>query len=217
MKIIKISIVLFIGLLFSGCSTHLPTTSSINDFVVMGTKTNNVESVSFQYASSIVDGSTKPFERDRAAEVSGHPGFDHTQSSTLGRMLKEFMGNKFSKLSPNGTTSIKATLQDFWVEQYLSDGNTGNVVLKALAGRAVNMICLTKIKVKLVVNKNGKESSKVITGTSEDTYVTSKAAGASADVNSGKNSIEHTHARNINKANNKVIMMMNSYFEEIGM
>lgn len=215
-KIIKSSVVVLIALFIGGCATRLATTSSLNDFVVMGTKTNNVEKVSFQYASDIMDGLIKPFERDKIDEVPGHPGFKHLQSSTLSRMLKEFMGNKFSKLSPNGTTIIKATLKDFWIEQYLADSNS-DVLWDALAGREVNLICIAKIKVLLTVNNNGEKLSKTISVSSEDTYISSKASGASSDVNTGKNSIENIHARNINKANNKVIIMMNSYFEEIGL
>ena len=58
----------------------------------------------------------------------------------------------------------------------------------------------------------------MITATSEDTFVSGIGTGTStSNVHRGKDSTQHTHARNINKANNKVIMMMNSYFEEIGL
>jgi len=209
--------VVSIAIFLSGCATNLPMTSTLNDFVMMGTKVNTSENVSFIYESNVVDGLIKPFDRDKVKEVAGHPGFNHTESSTLGRMLNEFMGNKFSNLSPNGETTIKAVLQDFWIEQYSTDSG-GKQVLAVLAGGEINMICVAKVKVLLIVNRNGEELTKIITVTSEDTYVSGIGTGTStSNIYRGKDSIEHTHARNLNKANNKVIMMINSYFEEIGL
>ena len=199
-------VVALIAIIFSGCASTLPMTSSLNDFVMMGTKVNSAENVSFQYESNIVDGLIKPFDKDKLKEVSGHPGFNHTQSATLGRMINEFMGNKFTNLSSNGTTTIKATLKDFWIEQYLTDTG-GRQVMVALFGGEINMICVAKVKVLLTVNRNGEDLTKIITVTSEDTYGSEAGTGTS----------QHTHARNINKANNKVIMIINAYFEEIGL
>ncbi|MBC8180068.1 hypothetical protein H8E88_02985 [candidate division KSB1 bacterium] len=206
-----------IAIIFSGCASNLPMTSSLNDFVMMGTKVNSTENVSFQCESNIVDGLIKPFDKDKVKEVSGHPGFNHTESATLGRMLNEYMGNKFANLSPSGKTVIKATLKDFWIEQYSTDSG-GKQVLVALVGGEINMICVAKVKVLLTVNKDGEELTKIINVTSEDTYVSGIGTGTStSNIYRGKDSIEHTHARNINKANNKVIMMINAYFEEIGL
>ena len=100
MNLVKLfSLTLIISMLFVGCATNLPMTSTLNDFVMMGTKTNSTDKVSFTYNTNITDGLIKPYERDKTKELSGHPGFNHTQSSTLNRMLNEYMGNKFSKLS----------------------------------------------------------------------------------------------------------------------
>ncbi|MCC7430747.1 hypothetical protein IT568_07900 [bacterium] len=132
-------------------------------------------------------------------------------------MLNEFIGNKFSQLSPSGTTIVKATLKDFWIEQYSTDSG-GKQVLAALAGGEINIMCLAKVKVLLTVIKDGEELTKIISVSSEDTYVSGISTGTStSNIYRGKDSLEHTHAGNINKANNKVIMMMNSYFEEIGL
>jgi len=215
--ITKSSLIVLVALFFGGCATNLPMTSSLNDFVMMGTKVNSTENVSFQYESNFTDGLVKPFERDKAKEVVAHPGYNHSQSATLGRMLNEFMGNKFAKLSPSGTTNVKATLMDFWIEEYSTDSG-GKMVLTALAGGEINMMCVAKVKVLLSVNKDGEELTKIISITSEDTYVSGVGTGTStSNIYRGKDSLEHTHARNINKANNKVIMMINSYFEEIGL
>jgi len=219
-KIVKKSLLFVVSLtilLMVGCAANLPMTSSLNDFVMMGTKANSAENVSFQYESNITDGLIKPFSKDKIKEVAGHPGFNHTESSTLERMVNEFMGNKFAKLSPNGTTIVKANLKEFWIEQYSIDSG-GKQVFTALFGGETNVMCVAKIKVILSVNRNGEDLTKIISITSEDTFVSGIGTGTStSNVYRGKDSVQHTHARNINKANNKVIMMMNSYFEEIGM
>ena len=213
----KICFAVLIALFLGGCATNLPMTSSINDFVMMGTKVNSDVIVSFQYESKVTDGLIKPYDKDKTKEVSGHPGFNHSQSTTFGRMLNEFMGNKFAKLSPSGTIIVKATLEDFLIEQYSTD-SAGKQVLAALAGGEINIMCLAKVKVLLTVIKDGEELTKIISVSSEDTYVSGIGTGTStSNIHRGKDSLEHTHARNINKSNNKVIMMMNSYFEEIGL
>jgi|APSaa5957512493_1039668.scaffolds.fasta_scaffold98406_1 hypothetical protein len=215
--IIKSSLIVIVAIFIGGCATNLPMTSSLNDFVMMGTKVNSSENISFQYTSNITDGLLKPFEQDKAKEVSGHPGFNHTQSATLGRMLNEFLENKFSKISPNGSTTITAVLKDFWIEQYSTDSG-GKVALAVLVGGEINMMCIAKVKILLTINRNGEELTKIISVSSEDTYVSGIGTGTStSNIYRGKNSLEHTHAKNINKANNKVIMMMNSYFEELGL
>ncbi len=210
-----ISIVLT-ALFISGCATNLPMTSSLNDFVMMGTKVNSREKVSFTYESNVVDGLIKPFEKDKV-RVSAHPGFNHTESSTLGRMLNEYMENKYSNLAPDGQTAVKVTLKDFWIEQYSTDSG-GKQFLVALGGGEITIMCVAKVKVLLTVNRNGKESNKIINITSEDSYVSGIGTGTStSNLYRGKDSLEYTHANNINKANNKVVMMINSYFEEIGL
>jgi len=213
----KFSVVALITLLISSCSTNLPMTSSLNDFVMMGTKMNSTDEVSFQYESNIADGLIKPFTRDKEKEATGHAGFNHTQSSTLGRMINEYMGNKFSNISPSGATIVRATLKDFWIEQYSTDSGASQA-LAAFAGGEINMITVAKVKVLISVTKNGEELTKIISITSEDTFVSGIGTGTStSNTYRGQNSIQHTHATNINKANNKVIMLMNSYFEEIGL
>jgi hypothetical protein len=206
-----------ISVFFLGCATSLPMTSSLNDFVIMGTNANTDLDVSFAYESDIVDGLVKPYERDKAKLVSGHAGFNHTQSSTLGRMINEYMQNKYSRIDPTSSTTVVARLSDFWIEQYSTDSG-GKQMLAALAGGEINMMCVAKVKVRLTVEKEGEVFTKVIAATAEDVYVSGIGTGTeTSNIYRGKNSIEHTHARNINSANNKVLMMINSYLEELGM
>jgi len=216
-SIISPIVFFFIVLFFFGCAaTNIPTSSTLNDFVMLGIKANSSDSVSFKYESNIMDGIIKPFDKDKAKELTSHPGYNHTESTTLERMFGEYMDNKFTKLSPSGGVKIKVLLKDFWIEQYLTDSAT-KAAMVALFGGEVNSVCVAKVKIQLNINRDNEQLSKAITSTVEDTFVSGYGTGTSTSkLYRGKNSLEHTHANNINKANNKVIMMINSYFQEIG-
>ncbi len=216
MKMIFRFFAVFSIFIIVSCASNIPMTSSLNDFVMMGTKVNSSNDINFKYNSKVVDGLVKPFDKDKLKEVSGHPGYNQTESSTLGRMLKEYIGNKFTKISPKANNKIEVTLEDFWLEQYSTDG-AGKQVLVALVGGEINTMCVAKIKVLVSVYKDGKNNTKVLSTTAEDTYVAGVGTGTStSNIYRGKNSIEYVHASNINKANNKIIMMLNAYLEEMG-
>jgi len=216
-KMKKCSLIFIFCVLFLfDCATNLPMTSSLNDFVMMGTKVNSTEKVNFTYESKIIDCLIKPYNKDKEGEITSHPGFNQTESSTLGRMLNEYFGNKFTQLNQGGDSEIKVVLQDFWIEQYSTDSQ-GQQLLAAFVGGEINTMCIAKVKVLLIVTKNSEESTKIISTSSEDSYVQGIGTGTStSNIYRGKESLEYIHARNINKANNKIIMMINSYLEELG-
>ena len=209
------AIILFSFFLYS-CSSTIPLTSNINDFVMMGIKINTNEKVNFTYSSKVQDGNVKAYTKDKVEEVSG-PGFNLSESSTLKKMLSEYMNNKFPNLNSEGSTKINISLEDFYIEQYTEE-STGKQVVTALFGGETNYILVAKVKVLLTINRNGQEYSKIITGTSEDKYVKGVGTGTStSNVYRGNESLENVHAKNINNANNKVLMLLNAYFQEIGL
>lgn len=217
MKKFQVIFIVVFALFLVNCATNLPMTSSLNDFVMMGTKVNISENVGFVYESNIIDGLIKPYNKDKETEITSHPGFNQTESSTLGRMLNEYFGNKFTQLNQGDSSKIKVVLQDFWIEQYSTDSQ-GMQLLAAFAGGEINTMCIAKVKVLLTINKNSEEFTKIISTSSEDSYVQGIGTGTStSNIYRGKDSLQYTHARNINKANNKIIMMINSYLEEIGL
>jgi hypothetical protein len=130
-------------------------------------------------------------------------------------MLNEYMRHKFFHMNPDAKIRIKVTLTDFWVEQYLTD-STGKVVESATSGGDVTNVCLAKVKVLVTINREGVDYSKILVGSAEDTYVSGFGTEAQKSYRyKGKESVEHTHAKNINKANNKVLALMNRYFENM--
>ena len=216
-KITKIIFSLLLLNMLMSCATSLPMTSSINDFVMMGTKTNTTNEIKFHFSTKIMDGLVKPFNKNQESEITGHAGYNHTESSTLNRMLKEYLSNKFSKISESGDTKIEVTLKDFWIEQYSTDSG-GSQFAAVMFGGEINNLCVANLKLLLKVEANGKTLTKNISVTSEDNFVQGIGTGTStSNVYRGSNSIEYVHARNINKVNNKALMLLNSYFEEIGL
>jgi hypothetical protein len=190
-------------------------TSNVNDYVMLGTDTNTLQSVAYEYESKVSDGIIKPCGKDKGPAQKGQPGFIHAESTTLKRMLNEYMSNKFIKMAPDANTRIKVTLTDFYIEQYTTD-STGKAVMAAFFGGEVNSVCVAKVKVLVNVNRNGVDYSKVLVGSGEETHVAGYGTGTKTSyLYKGKDSIEHVHAKNINNANNKILMLMNRYFENM--
>ena len=212
MKHSFLALTLATAILLYGCATSIPLTSNINDFVMMGIKTNNNEKVDFTYSSKVVDGTIKAYEKDMTEEASG-AGYEHSEASSLKKMLSEFMSNKYPNISKDGTTKIKISFEDFHIEQYSEEG-TGKKILTALVGGKSDLILVAKVKVLVIVNRNGQETTKIITGTSEERYTSVTTSQGTYDKN---DSIQGVHGKNINNANNKVLMMLNAYFQELGM
>lgn len=214
--VFTLAAVILFPLLSWNCASTISLTSNINDFVMMGIKTNTNAKVDFQYSSKVQDGEVKPYTKDKQEQVSG-TSYNLDEPSSFKNMISEYMSDKFPNINPNGSTKINVTLEDFYIEQY-SEESTGKKVLTALFGGENNYILVAEVKVLVTVNHNGQESSKIITGISEDRYIQGVGTGTStSNVYRGNNSIENVHASNINKANNKVLMLLNSYFQELGL
>jgi len=216
-KVRSIALAIGLGAFVLGCATtsNLPMTANINDYVTLGTDTNILQTVAFEYESKISDGIIKPCEKDRGPEQSSHPGYRHTESTTLERMLNEYMSHKFFQMNPDAKIRIKVTLTDFWIEQYLTD-NTGKVVKSASSGGEVSGVCLAKVKVLVTINRSGVDYSEILVGSADETHVSGFGTEAQRSYRyKGKESVEHTHAKNINQANNEVLVLMNRYFENM--
>ena len=193
-------VVAFCGL-FVSCATSIPVSSNINDFVMMGIKTNRNEPVSLQLVSNIHDGEYVVLNKDgkdSGAKVS------FIESSTLQHMIREYMTSKFSDLSEEGTTAIIITLQDFSYSFYTTEG-TGMQVLRGLAGSTSGMPCIVSARISLSVevNRNGTVETKNIISTAEQSFITGTAV------------YQKEAADCVNSANNKALMLLNSYFEEL--
>ena len=212
MKRLLLGFAIITSCLLCSCAASIPVTSNINDFVMLGVKTNTNEKVDFTYTSKVQNGKIKAYTKDMAEEVSG-PGYEHTEASSMEKMVSEFMNNKFPNITENGTIKIQITFEDFHIEQFTEE-STGKQVVTALFGGKSDMILVAKVKVKVFITRNGKEEAKIITGSSEDRYTSVTTRDGTYDKN---DSIEIVHAKNINNANNKVLMLLNAYFQELAL
>ena len=220
MKILAKSVIATVGviLLFTGCATtqSIPMTSDINDFVMMKTETHTERPVAFEFKSNVSDGIIYPCGKDKGPQNT-HISYQHTECATLERMLRDFMSMRYANVSPDADTRITVTLTDFWIEQY-STTSTGKAVWVAFAGGEISSVLVARVRVLLTVSTEEGESSKAIFGSSEDNFVSGIGTGTKTSyIHRGKDSAEFVHAKNINKANNKVLMMIDSYLEQKGL
>jgi hypothetical protein len=193
-------VVVAFGLL--GCASTIPMSANLNDFVMFGIETNNAVTIMYDFSSQVTDGETKFYTKDKEKIDNGHTAAIITESATLKRMLANYMGAKFTTIVPNGSISIKIILQDFWLETY-----TENMAQALLFGvNNLNTMYTANIKVLVVITKDGQEHTKVLQTSSDDVQ-----SGQSI----GQNSWENVVGRVINDTNNKVLMLLNAYFEEL--
>lgn len=203
-------------LLITGCATSLPMTSSVNDFVMMGTKTNSKESIKYTFTSSVKDGEIKAKNKD--GSPNSGLAFTHTETSVLTRMLKEYMESKFTNISQTDSdVSVEIALTKFDLSHYSADSG-GKQFATSMFGGETSFLLGAKVIGNIIVNKNGEKLEKKLVASAEDTFVNGVGTGtSSSNLYKGKDSINHTHARNINKANNKFLMQVNSFLEECGL
>lgn len=210
------NILLTIALLtmLSGCATTLPMSSNVNDFVLMGTELNNADSIKYTLNSSVIDGEITP--SDQNGTTGQHPGFIHNETRVFSRMVTEYMSSKFTNLSKSsGDVSIHIDLNKLSISQYVTNSD-GEMWMVMLAGGEITQILTAKVVGKVSVTINGAVHVKKIVASSENTFISGMGTGTStSNIHRGKQSIQHVHAENINKANNKFLMQINSFFEEL--
>lgn len=192
---------------FIGCTTVIPVTSNINDFVMMGLKTNKQDVVAFEIVANIQDGEITVAGKDGVGTTGK---VTVTEGSVLQRMVNEYMTAKFTKMADSGDVKVKITLKDFSLQDYNTQ-STGMQVLGSLAGGSASYrqprIVTAKISAVLEINRGGNEETKNLITSAEENYVGQFASEVS----------NKAVADCINSANNKILMQMNAFFEEIGM
>jgi len=203
-------------MIFTGCASNLPLTPIINESIINGITVNTLDSIIFEYESKISDGLIKPFmyvEDNRSVKGfegyknSDHLGYYHSESATLRRMLKEYLSNKFSNLNTGSDMKIKVTFTDFQIEQRR---RIRPVI--AFIGVA-NVVCIAEIEIFLTVIRGEEKLTKVLSVTSEERAKNVKFA----DFRSMDKPVLRAHGININRINNELLILINSYLEEIGL
>lgn len=187
-------------ILLSGCVSNLPVTSSLDDFVVMNIKTENDDPVHLKFSTKVQPGTIK-VTNQKGTTLPG--GYKQNLPYTFNQMVDEYLVNKFRHYNKEGKgTEFKVELLEFNLEQYPA-GNTGEQVVNALAGVSGDYMTTAKVKARLTFEKDGQTYEKLFATTEEDIW-------------GGYGSVHRVHGKNTSGALNKVMMLMNRYFEEIG-
>ena len=200
-------------LLLSACASSIPTTTKMSDAVMMGIKTSLTKIVGYEYKSNIQDGTIKPCAKDTRDVLGSHPGYMHTESTTLDKMLRDYLLMKFTSVDPVSDPEIKVTLKDFWLEQYSTD-SAGKQWLVALGGGERNIMVVANLDLVYEISKGGTSVTKVVRVSGDSAHVAGIGTGTStSNIHRGNQSIEFRVADAINAANNKAIIMLNQFIE----
>lgn len=192
---------ILITFLASACATNIPVKSSMNDFVLMGLKTNRQVTVSYEVFSNIQDGKITVL-REEGAGATGSVIIN--ESAALKRMIDDYMFARFSKISDNSDIKIVITLQSFIVRDWSTE-STGMVVLRAVVGSsAYSRMVSARIVAAIDVTQRGATETKTIIANSEETYI-----GEFTSPNGNK-----AFSDCVNSANNKLLMQLNAFFED---
>ena len=191
--------------LLAGCVTTIPVSSSISDFVMMGIRTNSQNVVNLEIISNIQDGEIAVMnenETGQTGRVILHQG------AVLTRMINDYMAAKFSRMSDLGDTQITITLHDFIVRDWTTDG-AGMQALRALSEnpRSPRMVSARVTARIEIVFADGTEEARNFISNTEEHYI----GQFTSEIGN------RAFATAVNNANNRLLMQMNAFFEEIGL
>jgi hypothetical protein len=199
------SVLIMAVVLLTGCTATIPLALNINDFVSMATKANRKDTVSLEVISHIRDGETTVFRHDgvsRTGTVRVAAGW------TLARMVNEYIHTKFVNVSESGNTRIVVTLQSFVARDYNIE-RAGYTVLRLAFGDSSMESRMVSIRVIAAVDviQGGRTETKNLVATSESNYFGSFTS------TEGNRAFSNC----VNNVNNRILMQLNAFLEELGM
>jgi len=196
----KIILSSILGFSLFGCTSTLLMDSSINDFLLLGIKTNSNDNVVLNFSSNVVDGKQVPFKKGKIPPSPGQIGFNHTESYSLNKMAQEYMSMRFLKFGQSDGVVVDLKLRDFWIEQ----GPIGSFAEQLLATTKFEVE--SHIDVVVTVTINGNTETKII-----KTSHSEQVNGLAGAIWQKQISVC------INKVNNKVLMVMSQFFESLNL
>jgi len=186
---------LILGLSFfliNSCAQVVSTNSTINDFVMMGVKTNSKVNVNYNFKSDLSD---EHFVKMGSLKATTNA------NSTFKGMLDEYMGSKFLNLSGEDYT-IEVILKECDISQKMDTG-AGNILM-AMSSSGAEASVISKTKVLVSIKGNGVDEVKMINVSAEQNYNTVN--------NEGMNRI---YGNVMNKSYNKVLAQLNAFIESL--
>jgi hypothetical protein len=175
--------------------------------------------VTVEFSSSIQDGLVIPYHQDKELN-SRESGYYLSQNTTIHEMLNEYNRKKFPSQETDDILKIFIHLDDFWIEEYITDNETIRFLsfLGGLgSGSSTNYMLTANMFLTVKLLKDGELLTKTIFVNFENTFRTGGGGEESKSNYGGMTSLTGTHALNINHINNRAIMILNTYLEELGL
>jgi hypothetical protein len=197
-------------IVLTGCVTPIPTTKSMNDFVMMSIKNNPNKQVNFRFSSVPSDGQIKVYQENKTSYGNT---YNHTIPSTVKNMLGDYMSYRFSPSSPN-KVDLSITLKDIQITYRPLDSG-GKQVAVTLFGGELSYTYTTKLVFDVGLMVDGKDLSRTFVVSSEDTQIQGVGTGTStSNFYRGKDSVQSLIGRSVDQTNNKFLMLLNNYLQE---
>jgi|TARA_B100002003_G_C13945169_1_gene458513 hypothetical protein len=188
----KILILCLSFFLFNSCAQVVATNSTINDFVMMGVKTNSKANVNYTFKSDLAD--------DHFV-LMGSLKATTNANITFKGMLDEYMSSKFLNLSGQDY-AIEITLMECDISQKMDTG-AGNMLM-AMSSYGGEASVISKTKVSVTIKGNGVDEVKIISSSAEENYNTVDNVG-----------MNRIYGNVMNKSYNKVLAVLNGFFESL--
>lgn len=209
----KSALVVVVALLSACATSTIPITTRMSDTIMMGIKPSQTNVVAYEFHSGIQDGIIKPCKKDTREVQTSHPGFMHSESASLKKMLSDYATMKFSATDAGADTKIKVTLEDFWLEQYSPDSGASQF-MAVMGGGEINVFVAANLDLSFEVTKAGSSTTKKVHISTDNTHVHGIGTGTStSNIYRGEQSFEYKVAETINAANNKAIVILNQFLE----
>lgn len=197
---------------FLGCASKPAVSPSVDDILLETIKTNTTEKVSFEYTSRVTDGKM-PWLGKNKEPLTG-TAITHSESAAFGRLVSNYISNKFTAITPNGTTQIKVSLEDFYVQLYSDD----NADIEMLFGNDANYEIVATVNVVIIVVKENTGYSRKFGGSSSrknTAWHGHKTSPNDTPVEMG--SEKEKLSKCINEANAQILIEINDYLEGLGL
>lgn len=201
---LKISLVMT-AIILSGCASPLtlPLTSKLSDGLMMNTTNGTSKEVAITIKSYVRDGEITPYLKDKVELVPMHAGYLHLENIVLSKMIYDFLNIKFMEVNKSADTKIEVTIKEFWIEQYINDSTTEQV-MAAFGGITNTIMISANIVAQFEATKGGEKYNKKIIVSGEATSIYEGGNG---------NEVANKTASAISDANNKVLVMLNKFID----
>lgn len=197
-------------IVLTGCVTPIPTTRSMNDFVMLSIKTNSKKQVNFTFLSVPSDGEIKVYKEGNTVNSNT---YSHTIPSTVKNMLGDYMSYRFSSTSTD-KVEMSITLKDIQIT-YRPLDSSGKQVMATLFGGELSYTYTTRLVFDVGLIVDDKDLSKTFVVSSEDTQIQGIGTGTStSNYYRGKDSVQSLIGRSVDQSNNKFLMLLNNYLVE---